>query len=87
MFKELKRISVDANEIKRSLASIESELKRRQALFNKAREISGESTVDIYKYQKMFRQGILTDPVSHLFIICDESIVTSFSFLIILALR
>ena len=64
--------NLDANEIKRSLASIESELKRRQALFNKAREISGESTVDIYKYQKMFRQGILTDPVSHLFIICDE---------------
>lgn len=64
--------NLDANEIKRSLASIESELKRRQALFNKAREISGESTVDIYKYQKMFRQGLLAEPVSHLFIICDE---------------
>lgn len=64
--------NLDANEIKRSLASIESELKRRQALFNKAREVSGESTVDIYKYQKMFRQGVLDEPVSHLFIICDE---------------
>ena len=64
--------NLDANEIKRSLASIESELKRRQALFNKAREISGESTVDIYKYQKMYREGILSEPVSHLFIICDE---------------
>lgn len=64
--------NLDANEIKRSLASIESELKRRQSLFNQAREISGESTVDIYKYQRMFRQGVLSEPVSHLFIICDE---------------
>ena len=64
--------NLDVNEIKRSLASVESELKRRQALFNKAREISGESTIDIYKYQQMYRDRIVTEPVSHLFIICDE---------------
>lgn len=64
--------NLDANEIKRSLASIESELKRRQSLFNKAREISGESTIDIYKYQKMYRDKIVNVPISHLFIICDE---------------
>ena len=64
--------NLDVNEIKRSLASIESELKRRQELFNKARELSGESTVDIYKYQRMYRNKIVTEPVSHLFIICDE---------------
>ena len=64
--------NLDANEINRSLASIESELKRRQALFNSAREISGEGTIDIYKYQKMFRQGVIKEPISHLFIICDE---------------
>lgn len=64
--------NLDANEIKRSLASIESELKRRQALFNKAREVSGESTIDIYKYQKMYREHIIDEPVSHLFIISDE---------------
>lgn len=64
--------NLDANEIKRSLASIESELKRRQALFNKAREISGESTIDIYKYQRMYREGVVDTPVSHLFIISDE---------------
>ena len=64
--------NLDLNEIKRSLASIESELKRRQALFNKAREITGESTIDIYKYQKMYRDGIAEEPVSHLFIISDE---------------
>ena len=64
--------NLDSNEIKRSLASIESELKRRQRAFNKARDISGESTVDIYKYQKMYREKIIDEPVSHLFIICDE---------------
>ena len=64
--------NLDTNEIKRSLASIESELKRRQTLFNKAREISGESTIDIYKYQKLYREGKLDTPVSHLFIVSDE---------------
>lgn len=64
--------NLDTNEIKRSLSSIDSELKRRQKLFNKAREVSGESTIDIYKYQKMYREGIINEPVSHLFIISDE---------------
>lgn len=64
--------NLDTNEINRSLASIESELKRRQKLFNIAREQSGESTIDIYKYQRMYREGIVKEPVSHLFIISDE---------------
>ena len=64
--------NLDTNEIKRCLSSIESELKRRQALFNKARELSNESTIDIYKYQKMYREKIVDEPVSHLFIISDE---------------
>ncbi len=64
--------NLDTNEIKRSLASVESELKRRQKAFNKAREISGESTIDIYKYQKMYREKIIDEPVSHLIIIADE---------------
>lgn len=64
--------NLDTNEIKRSLASIESELKRRQQAFNRAREISGESTIDIYKYQKLYRDKVIDESVSHLFIICDE---------------
>ncbi|MBQ3475010.1 MAG: type VII secretion protein EssC [Bacilli bacterium] len=64
--------NLDKNEINRSLASIESELKRRQALFNKAREASEESTIDIYKYQEMYRKGIVDEPISHLLIIADE---------------
>lgn len=64
--------NLDASEIKRSLASIESELKRRQELFNQAKVKLNESTLDIYKYQKLYRDGLLTEPISHLFIITDE---------------
>ena len=64
--------NLDTAEIKRSLASIESELKRRQALFNKAKIELNESTLDIYKYQKLHRDGRIKEPISHLFIISDE---------------
>ena len=64
--------NLDASEIKRSISSIESELKRRQRLFNMARDKNGESTVDIYKYQRLYREGKVDEPVSHLFIISDE---------------
>ena len=64
--------NLDIVEMNRSLASIQSELKRRQRIFNKARETSGESTIDIYKYQKLFRDGKVKEAVPHLFIISDE---------------
>ena len=64
--------NLDTAEINRALASIESELKRRQALFNTAREKLNEGTIDIYKYQKYYREGLLDTPLSHLFIISDE---------------
>lgn len=64
--------NLDANGINRSLASLQSELKRRQAEFNKARDAVGESTIDIYKYQRLYRSGQVKDPIAHLFIISDE---------------
>ncbi|MCI6265962.1 MAG: type VII secretion protein EssC [Erysipelotrichaceae bacterium] len=64
--------NLDTAEINRALASIESELKRRQSLFNQAREKLNEGTIDIYKYQKYYREGLLDIPLSHLFIISDE---------------
>ena len=64
--------NLDASAMNRSLASIESELKRRQRMFNKARESLNESTIDIYKYQKLYREGLVKEPMSHLFIISDE---------------
>ncbi|MCM1114549.1 MAG: type VII secretion protein EssC [Clostridium sp.] len=64
--------NLDGSAIKRSLVSIQSELRRRQAIFNYARKISNEGTMDIYKYQRLYRDGIVTEPVPHLFIISDE---------------
>jgi S-DNA-T family DNA segregation ATPase FtsK/SpoIIIE len=64
--------NLDTVEMKRSLVSIESELRRRQRIFNEARNKTNESTIDIYKYQKLYREGLVTEPISHLLIICDE---------------
>lgn len=64
--------NLDGDGIRRSLASVRSELKRRQALLNKARSITGEAAMDVYSYISLYRQGILEDPMPHLFIIADE---------------
>ena len=32
----------------------------------------GESTIDIYKYQKYYREGQVKEPIAHLFIVSDE---------------
>ena len=64
--------NLDKSSLNRTLVSIESELKRRQAKFNEERDKLGESTIDIYKYQRLFREGKIKDPMPHLFIISDE---------------
>ena len=64
--------NLDTAEIKRSLASIQSELKRRQEVFNEAKLKLNQSTLDIYKYQDLYRSGLVDEPISHLFIISDE---------------
>lgn len=64
--------NLDTIEMNRSLASIQSELRKRQRIFNAARDNLNESTIDIYKYQSLYRKGLVKQPVSHLFIISDE---------------
>ena len=64
--------NLDTVEMNRSLASIQSELRRRQKIFNEARDTLNESTIDIYKYQTLYREGAVTIPVPHLLIISDE---------------
>ena len=64
--------NLDTIEMSRSLASIQSELRKRQRLFNVARDRLNESTIDIYKYQSLYRKGLVDKPISHLFIISDE---------------
>ena len=64
--------NLDGAAIQRSMMSIESELKRRQRVFNEAKSIANEGTMDIYTYQKLRRQGVVKEAVPHLFIISDE---------------
>ena len=64
--------NLDTVEMNRSLASVQSELRRRQRLFNEARDKLNESTIDIYKYQSLYRRGLVSKPISHLIIISDE---------------
>ena len=64
--------NIDKVGLQRSLVSIQSELRRRQVKFNQAREKTDEGTIDIYKYQKFYREGLIDEPMAHLFIISDE---------------
>lgn len=64
--------NLDGSSIQRSLISIQSELKRRQRLFNEAKSLSDEGTMDIYTYQRLHRNGTIAEPMPHLFIISDE---------------
>ena len=64
--------NIDTIGLQRSLASIQSELRRRQVLFNEARNMTEEGTIDIYKYQRLYHEGVVKIPIPHLLIICDE---------------
>jgi S-DNA-T family DNA segregation ATPase FtsK/SpoIIIE len=64
--------NLDKSEIFRSISAIESELKRRQSIFNDAREKLKQGSMDIYKYQQCYRKGQVSEPMSHLLIVCDE---------------
>lgn len=64
--------NLDGAAVNRSLVSIQSELKKRQAIFGDTGKKLGISNIDIYKYQKLYREGSVKEPLQHLFIISDE---------------
>lgn len=64
--------NLDGTAVKRALISLQSELRRRQAVFNEAKRATSEGTMDIYKYQKLYRSGTVKEPVPHLFVVSDE---------------
>lgn len=64
--------NLDGSAIARSLISLQSELTRRQTVFNRAKSIANEGTMDIYAYQRLYRRGVVKEPMPHLFIISDE---------------
>jgi len=64
--------NLDGASIDRSLMSIKSELTRRQTIFKETKLRTGEGTLDIYDYQKLYRNKKVDEPLPHLFIISDE---------------
>lgn len=64
--------NLDGASIDRSLMSIKSELTRRQTIFKETKQRMGEGTLDIYDYQKLYRNKKVEEPLPHLFIISDE---------------
>lgn len=64
--------NLDGTMIQRSLLSIQSELVRRQKVFNEVKKITGEASIDIYSYQSLYRRKVVNEPLPHLFIIADE---------------
>ncbi len=64
--------NLDGSGIRRSLIAIQSELLRRQRVFNEVKHNTDEGTMDIYTYQRLFRNGKVEEPMPHLFIISDE---------------
>lgn len=64
--------NLDGNGITRSLASMRSELHRRERIFRDTSQKHSISNIDIYKYQRLYREGKVSEPLPHLFIISDE---------------
>lgn len=64
--------NLDGSLINRCLTSINSELKRRQKVLDLASQQLGISNIDIYKYQKLYREKKVDRALPHLFIISDE---------------
>ena len=58
--------NLDGSESKRAMASIKSELARRQRIF------SANNVNHINAYNKLFKNGAVTEPIPHLFMISDE---------------
>lgn len=64
--------NLDGNGIRRSLASMHSELHRRERIFRDVSQQYNVSNIDIYKYQKLYREGKVKEPLPHLLIVSDE---------------
>ena len=64
--------NLDGGAINRSLVSMQSELHRRERIFQKVSKQHNISNIDIYKYQKLYREGKVTEPLPHLVIVSDE---------------
>lgn len=64
--------NLDGAEVSRSLASLQAELVRRQAMLASAKRLTGDATMDVSSYQRHYAAGELAEPMPHLFVVADE---------------
>lgn len=64
--------NLDGNMIQRSLNSLDSELLRRQRIFIEAAKQLQLPSIDIYAYQKLYHQQVVSEALPHLLIVADE---------------
>ena len=64
--------NLDGSALHRSLSSIESENIRRQTLFANTQKALGLAKMEIGDYQRLYREGKVSEPMPHLIILTDE---------------
>lgn len=64
--------NLDGASMTRSMEAIQAELSRRQRIFGEVESNLNISPMNIYKYQMLYREGRVTEPMPHLMIISDE---------------
>lgn len=64
--------NLDNDQIFRSIQGIQSELTRRQQIFKSMQETCQKHVMHIDQYQQLYKEGVVTTPLSHILIIADE---------------
>lgn len=77
VFKDLPHLAgsitnLENNELNRALTAIEAELTKRQKIFKEIGDTLKISNIDIYHYQRLYREGRVKNSLSHMIIISDE---------------
>ena len=64
--------NLDNDQIMRSIQGIQSELTRRQEIFKSMQETCQKHVMHIDQYQQLYKEGTVSQPLSHILIIADE---------------
>ncbi len=63
---------LDTSELFRFHTTLKNEIAKRKEAFLELQNKLGETSMNIYKYQKLYREGATIKPLPHLFIVCYE---------------
>ena len=63
---------LDSSELYRLYTLLKTEINRRKEVFTNIQKKLGDTSMNIYKYKKLHNEGVVTDPIAHLFIVFYE---------------